>query len=77
MVMPLVTHYDLPRVAHCWQGRTAHHRGPSDLETGVDHSRAAAWPPVTDLRGHGQSRKHPKDANVPEIGVSLPYARRL
>jgi len=32
---------------------------------------------VTDLRGHGHARKHPKDANVPEIGDELAAARAL
>jgi hypothetical protein len=31
----------------------------------------------TDLRGHGHARKHPKDANVPEIGDELAAARAL
>jgi hypothetical protein len=32
---------------------------------------------ATDLRGHGVARKHPEDANVPEIGDELAAARAL
>lgn len=32
---------------------------------------------ATDLRGHGVARKHPADADVPEIGDELAAARAL
>ena len=32
---------------------------------------------ATDLRGHGDARKHPADADVPEIGDELAAARAL
>ncbi|HSK90621.1 MAG TPA: DUF1876 domain-containing protein [Euzebyales bacterium] len=32
---------------------------------------------ATDLRGHGHARKHPDDADVPEIGDELAAARAL
>lgn len=32
---------------------------------------------ATDLRGNGRARKHPSDANVPEIGDELASARAL
>jgi hypothetical protein len=53
----------------------------SEDETGpttVTHAEARLHTrDATDLHGHGLARKHPGDADVPEIGDELAVARAL
>lgn len=50
----------------------------SGEQTSVTHAEARLHTQdKTDLRGHGEARRHPGDVDVPEIGDELAAARAL
>lgn len=50
---------------------------PEDEVVHTDAEARLHTQDATDLRGRGEARRHPKDADVPEIGDELAAARAL